>query len=77
MSVLTKLELNKDIGEALSSISEIDRDDYDRQEMCFLLKSNLSDIAELLNVCSCEPDNLLKISKIIIEINESIKSLKT
>ena len=76
MDLITKPYIERQIGEALSGISKIDIDDYDKQEMCLLLKSNLSDMSEILKVCSADHDSLTKILKLTIDINDAVIDLQ-
>jgi hypothetical protein len=76
MKVLSIAGLLERLDQVHQSIGEIDKSNFDLQEMCLLLKSNADDVGRVLGVCEKDQDSLKQIEKIIVEIIKGIDKLK-
>lgn len=76
MKILSIVDLSIRLEGISQSITEVDNDDLEKQEMCMLLKANVDDLKSVLAVCDEEQQSLIKISNVIAGIEGGVKALK-
>jgi hypothetical protein len=77
MKELSIVGLSVRLDGVRQSITEIDEDDLEKQEMSLLLKSNVDDLHSMLALCGEDQHSLGKISNVIAGIERGVQLLKT